>query len=364
MQLSEIIIEKIRKEGPISFRDFMEMALYYPELGYYTSSSEKIGKGGDYFTSADLTPLLGAMIARQLEEMWYLMDRDNFTLIEYGAGMGNLCNDILHALERNGKMYDQLNYYIIEKSPVMRKHERFLSDEKVSWINSISDLEEITGCVLTNEVIDNFSVHQVVMDEELMEVFVDYPDNFKEILKPASDELKNYFSELNVILPKGFRAEINLEAVAWIAEIAKALKKGFVLTIDYGYSASELTTNSRRLGSLICYRKHGVSHDVYDNIGNQDITAHVNFSALNHWGMKNGLTCCGFTDQAHFLHGLGIAPYLEKAEGLDKERMDDQKVFMLHTLLMSMGRRFKVLIQQKGLQVKGLSGLRFADYFV
>src|SRR5688572_20699982 len=178
MQLSEIIIQKIRTEGPLSFHDFMEMCLYYPDLGYYTSGKTRIGKSGDYFTSPNISKLFGAMIGRQLEEMWNLIGRKEFSVVEFGAGTGMLCHDILEYLKNNRKLYSQFNYYIIEKSPAMRKTEKTHLHEKVTWYNSINDIRDITGCILSNEVVDNFAVHQVVMKKELMEIFVDYNDGF------------------------------------------------------------------------------------------------------------------------------------------------------------------------------------------
>ena len=132
MLLSEIIAEKIKREGPISFRDFMEMSLYYPELGYYTSIDDKIGKNGDYYTSSDLTSIFGAMIGTQIEEMWEIAGMEPFTIIEYGAGTGLLCHDILEYLKNNTKLYDELNYCIIEKSAVMREKQKKRLHEKVS----------------------------------------------------------------------------------------------------------------------------------------------------------------------------------------------------------------------------------------
>ena len=363
--LSELIIQKIKKDGPISFHDFMEMALYYPELGYYTSVEDKIGKKGDFYTSSSLTPAFGAMIGRQLEEMWTILGGKAFTIVEYGAGTGFLCHDILDYLKKNPELYDKLNYCIIEKSPVMREKEKIhlhVHGGKLSWHDSIDDIPEITGCVLSNELLDNLSVHQVVMEDELMEVFVDYENDFVELLQPAKKTLKDYMTELDVVLPKGFRTEINLEATEWIKEIAVSLKKGYVLTIDYGYLSSELYKDYRRRGTLICYNKHKINDDPYRDIGEQDITSHVNFSALQHWGLKNGLDCCGFTDQAHFLLALGFKDYLRKAneQGQDIIQMVKKESFLTHTLLVDMGSKYKVLIQQKGISKQELLGLKLS----
>jgi SAM-dependent MidA family methyltransferase len=362
MKLSEIIIQKTQIEGPISFHDFMEMSLYYPELGYYTSTKDKIGENGDFYTSSNLTAAFGAMMGRQIEEMWNLLEQKPFTVVEYGAGTGSLCHDILDYLKNNRKLYDKLQYCIIEKSPMMREKEKTHLHEKVSWHESIQAIPEINGCILSNELLDNFSVHQVIMQEQLMEVFVDYKNGFVELLKPAEKKLTEYLSELNVILPKGFRTEINLEATHWIKEIAASLKKGFVITIDYGYPSSELYSDRKSCGTLMCYNKHRTNDHPYIDIGEQDITSHVNFSALCHWGFKNGLECCGFTDQAHFLLALGFKDYLKK----DADRESNithsaiKDAFLTHTLLTDMGSKFKVLIQQKGTPKKELLGLKFS----
>jgi len=363
MELAGIIIQKIRENGPISFRDFMEMALYYPGLGYYTSPFDKIGVSGDYYTSSSLTPAYGAMIGRQLEEMWCILGAETFTIVEYGAGNGALCHDILSYLKNNRRFYDSLNYCIIEKSPVMRKMEKAHLVEKVSWYDSIRDISGITGCILSNELVDNFPVHKVEMGDELMEVLVDYKDGFVEALRPASENLKEYLDELNIVLPKGFRTEINLEAIAWVKEISACFKKGYLLTIDYGYNSSELYCERRNQGTLICYHKHNISDRLYDDIGAQDITAHVNFSALHHWGFKNGLHFNGYTNQANFLLALGLTDHLKKITVQEPGNYINYKkeAFIKRKLLVDMGNKFKVLIQQKDAPIQKLSGLKLSD---
>jgi len=359
MQLADIIKTKVLDEGPISFRDFMEMALYYPALGYYTSPGEKIGKAGDFYTSSCLTPVFGAMMGRQLEEMYYILGGNKFTVVEYGAGTGLLCRDILASLENNEELYSKLNYCIIEKSQAMREKAGSYLNEKVSWYGSIQDLPGINGCILSNELVDNFSVHQVVMEEELMEVFVDYADGFTEVLKPARKELKDYLAELKIVLPKGFRTEINLDAVDWLKEISKALERGYVVTIDYGYPSSELYNPCRCKGTVVCYHKHKISHSPYDAIGEQDITAHVNFSALCLWGYKNGLDYCGYRDQGTFLLALGFKDQMEKNRQGENDLLKYEKeAFISHLLIEDMGSKFKVLIQGKEVKEKKLLGFR------
>ena len=364
MSLTDIIIDKIKLEGLLSFRDFMETCLYFPGSGYYSSAKDQIGKAGDFYTSPYFPSLFGQMIARQLEEMWELMGKGSFTILEYGAGPGTLCHDILLALKKNDLFYRDLRYCIIEKSASMRNKERVILNEKVSWYERIEDIPDLTGCIISNELIDNFPVHQVIMKGELMEVFVDYQNGFTEVLKPASDALKTYLEQLQVNLPEGFRTEINLEAVQWIRDIAQCLKKGFILTIDYGFPSSELYSAKRRNGTLMCYYKHSMNENPFLNIGEQDITAHVNFSALAYFGSRFGLQCSGFINQAHFLQALGLAGHLKNMEMENPDAGQEEKEKILFGFLLDLGARLKVLIQQKGIEAGRLSGLQFAQAYV
>lgn len=346
MELSAIIKHTIQENGPISFCDFMEMALYYPELGYYTSNGNPIGAKGDYYTSPQLTPLFGMLIGKQLEAMWEAIGKGPFTVVEFGGGNGQLCRDIMAYLKTIPEFYEQLNYCIIEKQSGNRE-----LPEKVSWHPTLSGIPEITGCILSNELVDNFPVHQVVMQDQLMEVFIGYDGNFTEVLQPASEALKAYFEELNISLPRGYRTEINLQATQWIAEVAMALKKGYVLTIDYGYISSQLYSEQKKQGTLMCYNKHTTNENLYTDIGRQDITTHINFSALCHWGFKNGLSCVGLTSQADFLMRLGFKESLREMTSANENIMEAvrEEAFLTYTLLLDMGTKFKVLIQEKGM---------------
>ena len=363
MLLSEIIIERIKKEGPVSFRDFMEMALYYPELGYYNSQKDKIGADGDFYTSANLTAAFGAMIGRQIEEMWINLKKKPFKIVEFGAGTGLLCHDILDYLKNNSTLYNSLTYCIIEKSSSMREIQKKHLHKKVSWYDSIQEIPEINGCILSNELIDNFSVHQVIMKDRLQEIFVDYKEYFIEILKPAKKELTDYFSELKVQLPEGFLTEVNLEAKSWIKDVSKSLQKGYVITIDYGSLSAELYNKRRSCGTLLCYYKHQENDNPYQFIGQQDITTHINFSALSHYGSQSGLTCCGIVDQAQFLLALGLKEYQNSAlyNNPHNLALAMQESIINYRLLVDMGPKFKVLIQQKGVPEYPLSGLKFLN---
>ncbi|HEX3934604.1 MAG TPA: SAM-dependent methyltransferase [Puia sp.] len=359
LELSTHIREHIRKHGAMSFRDFMETALYHPELGYYMRSREKIGQAGDFYTSSCLGPVFGAMIAKQLAQMWELSGESEFTVVEFGAGTGMLCQDILDYFRDYTTRYGQLSYVIIEKSPVMREKERALLPEKVCWHDSLETLGPFTGCVLSNELLDNFAVHQVVMQDELMEVFVDDRGGLVEILRPAASDLKDYFAGLEVQLPEGHRSEINLEALDWLRQVSCYIQKGFVITIDYGYLSGDLYSACRSRGTLLCYNRHRVNENFFMDIGCQDITSHVNFSALRNRGREFGLNCCGLTTQAEFLLALNFKDYLrsQKTKDADVLQLAMQEARMTRTLLIDMGSKFKVLIQHKGMQPVTLTGL-------
>ena len=360
--LMDIIRLRIREEGPISFHDFMEMCLYYPELGYYTNTADKIGAGGDFYTSCCLTPAFGAMVARQLEEIWRVLGKVDFTIVEYGAGTGMLCRDILAYLKEIPELYEGLRYCIIEISPTMRNIEQTNLPEKVSWHNGIEDIDGGVHCVLSNELLDNFPIHQVVMKETPMEVFVDFDGCFREILVPASARIESYFNEMGIELAPGFRTEVNLDAQNWINNIADRLRSGFIVTIDYGGCSEELLQERRRCGTLLCYRAHQRSDDPYIHTGQQDITSHVNFSALMQWGERSGLHSCGLTTQGMFLLALGFKEYLRKVyerQQRDILTMAREEAFVSHTLLFDMGQKYKVLVQSKNVEptvtLKGLS---------
>ncbi|MEO9052938.1 MAG: SAM-dependent methyltransferase [Ginsengibacter sp.] len=355
----EIIINKIKKEGPISFHDFMGIALYYPSLGYYDAAQNRIGARGDYYTSPVLSSLFGYTIGRQLEEMWGILGKKPFTIVEYGAGTGALCHDILNYLKNNESLYSDLRYCIIEKSETMRDIEKNNLTGKVSWHSSINEISEINGCILSNELLDNFPVHKVIMKDELKEVFVDYQDEFIEVLQPANEDLNSYLKTQNIVLSKDYSTEINLQAIDWIKGIAENLKAGFVMTIDYGFTASELYNEKRKTGTLTCYKNHEINDNPYSNVGLQDITAHVNFTALNHWGKKYDLEYAGFTTQDYFLRSLGLMNYLRQLE-MDGAPGNKNLILQIQKLLMGMGNKFKVLIQQKGVISQGLTGMQFS----
>ncbi len=344
--LEELLVSKIASEGPITFKEFMELALYHPEWGYYSSSASRIGKEGDFFTSASVGDLFGRMLARQIAEMVDVLGGSP-TVVEMGAGQGYLARDVLLEFER---LERSCTYCIVERSPAMRtKQQEILKDlTHVEWVDDLGDVAPFCGVLFSNELVDSFPVHLVEMCEDgLKEVYISFEDGeFAETLRePSTGEIEKYFRELGVTLSVGFRTEVNLEAVRWIELVGDSLGKGFVITVDYGYPSHELYQPYRSRGTLMAYKGHRTSEDVLAQPGEQDITSHVNFSALKHWGEKVGLKTLGFTDQSHFLLSLGLLDLLNEGDGLEMSQ-----VLKAKTLIMpgGMGDTFKVLIQGKG----------------
>ncbi len=350
-----LIAARILREGPITFRDFMEMALYHPQVGYYATSGGRIGKKGDFFTSSSLGPLFGRVLARQLMEMVDILGGG--VLVEMGAGQGHLARDVLEETARQGR---RVSYVVVEKSPAMRELQGvILEGFSVEWVESLEELKPLDGVFFSNELVDAFPVHMVEMTEDgLMEVLVDWrAGGFREVLAPpTTPRLEEYFQELGVELPPGFRTEVNLDALDWLSLVASRLKRGFLITIDYGFPSQELYQDYRRRGTLMAYYRHGTCEDPYVRVGEQDLTAHVNFSALAHWGEKEGFKVLGFLPQAHFLLGLGILDLLSEEEGREGERLAAKALLLPG----GMGETFKVLIQAKGVEPSGLLGLSMA----
>jgi SAM-dependent MidA family methyltransferase len=340
----------------------MELALYHENLGYYASDAQRIGREGDYYTSPSRSRLFGQLLARQLKEMWQLAGQGPFSIIEFGAGDGTLSLDILDEIAHWETMYRSTRYLLIERGGAARKNPGLSLHRNLVCSDSLEDAKLDPGCILSNELLDNFAVHRVVMQKELMEVYVDFADGFAEQLRPAPPALREYLLELGVRLPPGFQTEINLDAIEWLRRVSQFLRRGFLLTVDYGFLSEEFYQPAHRNGTLLCYRKHEINDSPYSNIGQQDICAHVNFSALRHWGTKWGLDCCGYTNQSCFLRGLGLAEKLREIErgpkGTNGDREADREG--LQALLLGMGPAFKVLIQQKGMDHPLLAGLQFA----
>jgi SAM-dependent MidA family methyltransferase len=342
----------------------MEMALYFPGLGYYTKEATVIGRAGDYYTSPHLHPLFGAMIGKQMEEMWHLLDRPlEFYVVEMGAGLGYLAKDMMQYL-KGRQMYESLHYVIVELNPSVKISQGLLLKEfsgKMRWVDRLTDIGPITGCFLSNELLDAFPVRLVEMDQGLWEIYVSVngENEFTEIKMPCRREVEQYFDEFSVDIPSvmdiGYRTEVNLRIKQWLRQTSALLERGFVLTVDYGYPADDYYSRQRNRGTLLCYHQHQVIENPYINIGEQDLTAHVNFSALKKWGQQNGLSTLGFAPQGTYLIALGIDEVMADMPDLISDVLDIPKIKGL-LLPEGMGESHKVMVQYKGTEEIRLRG--------
>ncbi len=350
----------------ITFADFMHQALYHPEHGYYTSARTRIGKEGDFFTSSSVHSCFGKLIARQLEQMWQLLGAGEFVIAEQGAGEGHLSLDILDALASEApEFYAQLQYRLVEISPDNRQRQASVLQKhcdagRIEWCQ-LDDLQGMVGCFLSNELVDAFPVHLIEKHAgKLNEVFVvATADGFGEELRPLdNDAIVEYLQMVDIEPANGNRCEVNLAACEWMHQTASLLHRGFVLTIDYGYLAEELFAPYRHAGTLLCYHQHQTNENPYQRIGSQDITSHVDFTALQEIGKQQGLDTLYYGRQYQFLMGLGFLELLITMESRETDPKKAQALRMnLKTLILpegGMGDSFNVLIQGKGVGVPEL----------
>jgi SAM-dependent MidA family methyltransferase len=343
----------------------MESCLYHPEYGYYMSARQRIGRDGDFFTSSSVHAIFGQLIAKQLHQMWEILGCPvDFIIAEQGAGTGHLALDILTALQADyPDFYSKLRYCIVEISEDNRRRQGellIIHQSRVSWCEQ-AELAGMRGCYLSNELVDAFPVHLVEKREgKLLEVCVSVEHgSFQEILQePTTEALSAHLKWIDVELVEGNRAEINLAAPAWLRNVAGLLQRGFVLTIDYGYLASELFAPWRTSGTLLCYYQHTTDDNPYIRVGEQDLTTHIDFSALIKAGEESGLQQLFYGDQCKFLLGLGFVDALVKVQAgtVDPHHAQALRLTLKNLILPEggMGEIFKVLIQGKGVDTANL----------
>jgi SAM-dependent MidA family methyltransferase len=301
------------------------------------------------------------MIGRQIEEFWEFMGRpDGFEVVEMGPGAGYMCKDILDYL-REREIFGSLRYDIIELNPLMKDGQAgLLSDYggQVRWLSSIDEVSGVRGCLLTNELLDAFPVHLIQMEDELKEVYVGTEEGrLRESLGPPSDQsVSDYFAEFSVQLERGYRTEVNLRIRDWLRSADAALAEGFVLTIDYGYTAREYYSEDRDRGTLMCYHKHQLVEDPFVNIGEEDITAHVNFSAVKKWGDDAGFRTIGFCGQGAYLTSLGIDDEIKRLASESGDYLFELARIKKLILPQGMGESHLVMIQYKGQAEPALKG--------
>ncbi len=343
----------------------MDLALYDSESGYYARAAQRSGRAGDFFTSVDVGPIFGELLAIQIAEM-AAFTRPEFDLVEAAAGNGRLSADILRAIKRRDRaVYDRLRLHLVEVSAEARQAQSAsLGDVLERLASSSADLpRSFEGVLVANELLDAFPTHQVVMRADgLREIYVDVDgDRLVATEGPLSTpELASYLERLHIALEPGWRVEINLRAVEWMRSAVRSLQRGFLILIDYGHPARELYSLTHATGTLTTFSRHtmaGPERPIeqpawLERPGEQDITTHVDFTSIQQAAEDEGATTIGLLDQTYFLLGLGAA----ELDGSDlKTRL------ALKTLLMpgGLGSTLKVLILGKNVGAPPLRGCSF-----
>lgn len=367
------IRDLIQKKGRITFAEFMQACLYSPLGGFYSSRGNRISS--HFGTSPTSHPVFGSLIARQLEQMWHILgDPPVFHVIEVGSGDGALARSIVEACRRMPPRFARaLNYVATDYQPCWLQSpdhtsgwnygtEGFAGPKREDTILGIQRVkaegsrpfQNVVGCILCNELIDNFPVHRfAIQDGRVKEVFVTSEGrNLTEVLDgPSTPRIEKRLASLGLSLPEGYRGEVNLAMEDWTGQLASALDRGFVLTIDYGQLAPDLYSPQNSQGTLVCYNRHVVGSDPYQDIGQQDITALVDFTSLMQLGDRHGLTTVGYALQSQFLTNLGFSSYLDalQTQDLSAARMELARMAMMSLVDPDEYGDFKVLAQTKGI---------------
>ncbi|MDH5392385.1 MAG: SAM-dependent methyltransferase [Gammaproteobacteria bacterium] len=378
-KLQQKMIEAIRdSDGSIGFDRYMAMALYQPGLGYYAAGAQKFGAAGDFITSPEVSPLFAQCLARQIQQAMVALP--DAVVIEFGAGSGALATDLLLALESSGSLPQA--YWIVEVSAELQQRQQQRLKQKcaqlldrVVWLQQLPD-ESVNAVVIANEVLDAMPVR--AFEKQNGELFERKVSENKHELSwlnmPADESLKAALKEIEASteqpLPENYRSEFNPSLKPWLSSVAAMLKNGLVLLIDYGYDASEYYSAEREMGTMMCYYRHRAHDNVFFYPGLQDITAFVDFTALAESAFDCGFEVMGYTTQAQFLFGCGLAEIFENkmaqlsADSVKQQLHLSQQVKTL-TLPGEMGERFKVMALGKNCQTdetgQGLMGFTVAD---
>src|SRR5499426_1422193 len=389
----------IHKHGRITFAQFMQACLYSPHGGFYSSRGNRIST--HFGTSPTSHQVFGALLVRQLEQMWHLLgDPPVFQVIEAGSGDGALAQSIVHACGRMAPRLAQVLYYVAADyeprwlpspnhpfvwdngtgdgmspatmsaegvqfyvPPFPSRRDALLGVQRVKT-EGLRAFRNVVGCILCNELIDNFPVHRfAIQGGRVKEVFVTLAGGtLTEVLdEPSSPRIEERLTSLGLSLTEGYRGEVNLAMEDWTGQLAQALDRGFILTIDYGQLATDLYSHQNNQGTLVCYHRHVVSRDPYQHIGHQDITCQVDFTSLMRLGDQHGLATVGYTLQSQFLTNLGFSSCLEalQAQGLSAARTALSRMAMMALVDPEEYGDFKVLAQAKG-HGMGMALLGFA----
>lgn len=374
--LAKIIAEQIRDGGAISFRDFMELALYHPEQGYYNRPQASIGKSADFYTSPHVSPIFGWTIGRAIERFFLAVTADErkgakrkgppapLVIVEFGAGRGFLAKDVLeYFLHQNSSLFKQLQFVIVEQSPALRRQQRKLFElapglqDHVQWC-AVEELEPFGGFVLANEFLDALPFHRLMFTRDgFREVFVGFSDEgFREVPGPIEDARLQTLVRETFLEPKntgfswtvGQQIEISIDAVDWIASLPRILTEGRVLIMDYGEEVEKLFNASRLHGTTRSFFQQHLTEQLYEHIGEQDLTADVNFTGLMQAAEDHGFGETKLQTQAEFLEENEIFKVVEDRErALALEPLEAQRARrqILNLILPEMmGTRFKTMI--------------------
>ena len=388
------IRRRIESRGAITFAEFMDVALYWPQGGYYTGISQRVGAQGDYYTSPMVHPAFGAAISVQLLQMWRLLGSPStFDLLELGAGNGMLCRDIMAYSEHlPGGFVGSLRYLCVDLGtspafeagitdkvgalPKPRAAQRAVAsvipggaspgENKTPTAPQGLPFRNLHGCILTNELLDAFPVHQVaVQDGQLREVYISLDGEELSVTlgETSTPELENRLNRLGVTLEEGQTAEINLGLAGWSRTLAQALSSGFVLTVDYGRPAPELySAADRKRGTLTAFYRHTQTDAPLRHVGSQDITAQVDFTSVVEEGRRAGLTPVGLTPQGRFLGNLGLSQWQRRLATLElsQRAVEANRAGMVDLARQGGLGDFKVLVQGKRVERSHLWGIQRA----
>jgi len=355
-ELEGEIARAIRSEGPIPFSRFMELALYHPVHGYYSRSADRIGPRGDYVTASDAGTAFGECLARQLEEMDdRLGSPPSFAVVEFGAGRGLLSRDILEELRaRRSSLLGRLDYVLVDSSARMRERaEREAPEARAVAPEQVGP--SAAGCALAVELFDALPVDRVRRRAgRLVEVRVglDGHGRLVEVEVEPSAEVSAWASRYGVAAREGFEGEVSLRLAPQLDRMAATIGAGFLLVVDYGDEAASLYGPRRRAGTLLAYRRHRTSEDLLANVGEQDLTSHVNFTALEDRAREIGLVFLGRTTQERFLIANGILSCFEQDERTWRTPSGVRRRLRALELIHpeGMGRIFQVLAFSKGIE--------------
>lgn len=361
IQHSKKLIEHIREGIALAgdflpFDQYMEQVLYAPGLGYYSAGSRKLGKEGDFITAPEISSLFSFCLANAIQPALESGQGQWSDILEVGAGSGRMAADILLQLEKNNCLPG--SYMILERSADLRERQQQTLQqrcahlfERVSWLDDLP--QGFNGVVVANELLDALPVHRVIkQQDQWYELGVQDGEQFSYTTRPLiNSRLQQRLQTIEADqgeLPEGYTTEINLAAEDWINSVSSCMESGYVLLVDYGHSQHEYYHAQRQQGTLMCHYRHRAHDDPFVYPGLQDITAHVDFTAMADAALDSGLKVRGYTAQALFLMDTGLNQLAESMSSDDAEKQLKLATEIRRlTLPQEMGESFKVILLSK-----------------